>query len=402
MVNRRQLLAISAVGILLSAALPGCRRADSGPPPVAVRVAVLKREPITSVVRFGATVREQQRIELSFKVPGTVAGLLRVSGPDGKPRDLHEGDTVTSDADRPLARLDDSDYRRGVARARDRLALVEAKQRAATAAAVAIRANFERIKALRERNSVAQQTYDDMLARRDSAEAELEAARREGSAAAVALQQAEDDLEHCRLRLPIPRAIVSRKFVERGERVPAGQPVFEVMDLSRMRVAFGVPDTQVGAFRIGQSVTVMADAFRDERFSGQITKILPVADLRTRSFGIEVTIDDPKMLKPGMVVTIVVGRQEEMVLLPMTAIQRGASDEDLSVFAVAEENGRTVARRRRVRLDGVYDNRMRLSLESGSEVGLGDTIVVTGAFRLVDGQIVHVLETPKSISGLMP
>ena len=309
---------------------------------------------------------------------------------------------MAADPDRPLARLDDSDYRRGVARARDRLAEVEAKQRAATAAAVAVRANFARIEAPRQRNSVSQQTYDDMLAKRDSAEAELEASRREGSAAAVALQQAEDDWENCRLRLPTAKAVVSRKLVERGERVPAGQPVFEVMDLSRMRAAFGVPDTRVGAFRIGQTVVVTADAFRGEHFSGQVTKVLPVADLRTRSFGIEVTIDDPKMLKPGMVVTIVVGREEEMVLVPMTAVQRGASDEDLTVFAVVDENGRKVARRRHVRLDGVYDNRIRLITDRGSEVGVGDTIVVTGAFRLVDGQFVHVLDLPKSVSGMLP
>ena len=57
-------------------------------------------------------------------------------------------------------------------------------------------------------------------------------------------------------------------------------PVFEVMDLSRMRVAFGVPDTRIGQFQLGQRVTVMADAFRGEHFVGQITKVSPAADLQ--------------------------------------------------------------------------------------------------------------------------
>ncbi len=130
----------------------------------------------------------------------------------------------------------------------------QAKERAAAAAVTALRATFERIKALRERESVAQQTYDDTLAKRDSAEAELEP-RGARSAGRVALQQAEDDLT----ALPagarrFPGAVVSRKYVERGERVPAGQPVFEIMDLSRVRVAFGVPDTRIGQFQIGQAV----------------------------------------------------------------------------------------------------------------------------------------------------
>ncbi|MCE5268986.1 MAG: efflux RND transporter periplasmic adaptor subunit [Planctomycetaceae bacterium] len=395
-------LALVAIGVVAAVTSLGCRRNDLAPPPVAVQTAVLKREPIVSMTRFSATVRERQRIELSFKVPGTVDSVLQVRGPDGRLRDVHEGDLVASEGNRPLIQLSDSDYRRRVAGARDRLAQVQAKKRAAAAAVVAVRANFERIKALRERNSIAQQTYDDMLAKRDATEAELEGARREESAAAVALQQAEDDLQNCSLGLPIPKAVVSRKFVERGERVPAGQPVFEIMDLSQMRVAFGVPDTQVSRFQIGQRVTVMADAFRGEQFTGLVTKVLPVADLRTRSFGIEVSINDPRMLRPGMVVTIVLSREEEMVLVPMTAVQRGKDDDDLSVFVAVNENGRQTARRRRVVIAGVYDNRIRLAMGSGSEVAPGDTIIVTGAFRLADGQAIRVLDAPKPISGILP
>jgi RND family efflux transporter MFP subunit len=396
----RGLLALAVV--VVAATAVGCHRTDLAPPPVAVQTAALRREPVVSTTRFSATVRERQRIELSFKVPGTIADLLQVPGPDGQLRDVHEGDVVSADGEHPLVRLDDSDYRRRVAGARDRLAQVQAKQRAAAAAVVAVRANYERIKALRDRNSVAQQTYDDMLAKRDSTEAELEAVRREQSAAAVALQQAEDDLANCALRLPIAKAVVSRKFVERGERAPAGQPVFEIMDLSQMRVAFGVPDTQIGRFQIGQPVSVMADAFRGEQFTGLVTKTMPAADLRTRSFGIEVSINEPRMLRPGMVVTIVLGREDDMVLVPMTAVQRGEKDGEFSVFVVADENGRQVARRRRVEIAGVYENRIRLALGRAAKVAIGDTIVVTGAFRLVDGQAVRVLDAPKPIAGILP
>jgi multidrug efflux system membrane fusion protein len=307
---------------------------------------------------------------------------------------VHEGDAVTSE--KPLAQLDDSDYKRRVAGAKDQLAQVEAKQQAAAATVKAVQAKYERIKSLRDRGSVSQQSFDDILANRDASAAELEAARRQGGGAATALQQAEDDLAHCSLRLPIPTAVVSRKFIERGERVPAGQPVLEVMDLSQLRVAFGVPDTRVGKFQLGQSVAVSADAFRGERFSGRVTKIAPAADLRTRSFEVEVTIEQPRMLRPGMVVTIIVGRREEMTLTPMTAVQRGDNPNEFVVFAVVDEGGRKIARRRTVKIDGVYDNRIRLEEDKESGVGLGDMIVVTGAFRLADGLEVRVVDVPKA------
>jgi len=361
--------------------------------PVAVHGAALKREPIASETRFSATVRERQRIELSFKVPGTIAGLLQVQGNDGQPRDVHEGDVIT--ADQPLARLDDGDYRRRVAVAEERLAEAKAKERAVMASVTVARATFERIKALRESQSVSQQNYDDALAKKDSAEAELEATRREIRAAQVGLEQAQDDLKNCELRFSLPRAIVSRKSIERNERVQGGQPVFQIMDLSHVRVAFGVPDTKVGQFEFGQKVAVMADAFPNEPFVGEVTRILPAADLKTRTFEIEVTIHEPKGLRPGMVVTIIVGQHEEKILLPMTAIQRGATPEELIVYAVIDEKGQNVARKRRVKLGGIYDNRIQLIEGAPSEVGLGDVIVVTGAFRLIDGQLVRLLDIPE-------
>jgi multidrug efflux system membrane fusion protein len=387
-----------AIGGLTLLMIVGCRHREDVSLPVAVQATTLRRESIVSETRFSATVRERQRIELSFKVPGTVASLMQTKGIDGQQRDIHEGDVVKAAPDHPLAQLDDSDYKRRVASATDRLAGVRAKERAMAATVTAVRATFERIKGLRERGSVAQQMYDDTLAKRDSAEAELDAVQREISGARVALQQAEDDLKHCSLVLPIPMAVISRKSIEQGERVPAGQPVIEIMDLSRMRVAFGVSDKLIGRFGIGRSVAVTADAFPGEHFSGQVTKVLPAADLRTRTFEVEVTIDEPKGLKPGMIVTIIVGKREDVVLIPMTAVQRGAAADDFTVFVVVDENGQSVARKRSVKLDGVYDNRVRLVESPSSEVKVGDTIVSGGAFRISDGQRIRVLDVPDRAS----
>jgi RND family efflux transporter MFP subunit len=388
----RHVLCLAAV-ILTAMTFAGCRRADDRVP-TAVHVTTLRRETIVSATRFSATVREHQRIELSFKVPGTVASLMQVKGLDGRLRDIQEGDAVVADSANPLARLDDSDYKRHVAAAQDRLAAVQAKQRAVAANVTAAKATFDRVKGLRERGSVAQQMFDDVLAKRDAAVAELEAVQREIGGAGVAVQQADDDLSHCSLRLPIAKAVISRKSIERGERVPAGQPVIEVMDLSTVRVAFGVSDKQIGGFTIGRAVTVTADAFPSESFSGRVTKVQPAADLRTRTFEVEVTIIDPKRLKPGMIVTIIVGKREDVVLIPMTAVQRGGDEDEFTVFAITEKDGQCVARKRRVRLDGVYDNRVCLVEDPSNEVKLGDKIVSGGAFRIADGQTVRVLEVP--------
>jgi RND family efflux transporter MFP subunit len=389
LIRNSNLIAVCGLSLMLAI---GCQRALPPPLPIPVRTVKLQKETITSEMRFSATVREWQRIELSFKVPGTVASMLQIPGPEGKLHDLHEGDTITSDPEHPLAKLDDSDYRRKLSTVQDKLAAAQAQERSALANVTGIRATFDRIKALRERESVSQQSYDETLAKRDSAEAQLDAAKRAVGEATVALQQVEDDLKNTQLVSPIPRAVVSRKNIEGGERVQAGQPIMQIMDLARVRVAFGISDAKLSNFRIGQMVSVTADAFPGEHYEGRISKIMPAADMKTRTFEVEMTIDEPKGLKPGMVVTILVGKQLDMLLLPMTAVQRGERKDDCIVYAVVEEEGRTIARRRSVRLDGVYDNRVRVVEGGESQVAVGDVIIVTGAFRLTDGQEVRLLE----------
>ena len=223
------------------------------------------------------------------------------------------------------------------------------------------------MKDLRDRQSVAQQAFEDVLARRDSAVAELDGACREVSAVAVALQQAEDDLKNCALGLPIAKATISRKYVESGERVQAGQPILQVMDLSGVRVAFGVPDTKINQFRIGQTLTVMADAFPGERFTGRVFKILPTADLRTRSFEIEVTIDETARFAAR--------HGGGLDYRPAATNGLAADDRHRSRRNARRDDGfcgasMKVAARwfigRRVELDGVYDNRIRLR-ESGCQ-----------------------------------
>lgn len=380
-----------ASGLLL-VLISGCGRGKQpSPMPVAVHVTTLANETVASPMRFSAVVREWQRVNLSFKVPGTVKELLQVSASGAGPRDVQEGDVVTADSRQALARLDDADYQRKRTAAAERLAQLHAKEQVVLAKLAAAESDYRRMKALSVEKAIAEQTMEYARAQRDSLSAEREACRREIAEAGVALQQAEDDLRNCTLAVPMPQATVAKRLVEPHERVEAGQPVFQIMDVSRLRVAFGVPDIKLPGFRLGQTLTVLADAFPEESFPGQVTKIHPAADARTRTFEIEVRIDRPRGLKPGMVVTILNVSEDDMVLLPLTAVRRGNRLDEFVVYAVRHEQGVPTARRRRVQWDGVHDNQLRLLDSPESEVRAGDVIVVSGAVRLTDGDAVHVL-----------
>ena len=79
--------------------------------PIAVQVVTVRPQTFATEMRYSATVKELQKVDLSFKVAGTVQELYQVTDPtSAQTRDVQVGDAVPSEA--VLARLDDADYRR--------------------------------------------------------------------------------------------------------------------------------------------------------------------------------------------------------------------------------------------------------------------------------------------------
>ena len=163
--------------------------------------------------------------------------------------------------------------------------------------------------------------------------------------AEIAEQQAKDDLDNCSLTVPrLGLAYVAEKYVERNERVASAKSAFLLIDVAKVRVALGVPDVLVSDLQLGQELPVVAESLGGQTFTGRVSKISPAADLRTRTFLVEVTIDEPGKLKPGMIVTTSIGENRQGLLLPMTAIQRGRTQPGYVVYKVVSQGDQTVVR----------------------------------------------------------
>ncbi|WP_435018602.1 efflux RND transporter periplasmic adaptor subunit [Tundrisphaera sp. TA3] len=363
------------------------------PEPPSVRLVPVADEVVASGTSYSAVVREFRKAELSFRVGGTVESLLQVAGPGGGMRDVHAGDRVEKGT--VLARLDPADHRRDRAIAAERLAAAEGRLVQAEADAGLARLDHGRIERLVARNSATSSDLDNARARLHTSAAAVVVARREVEGARAGLQQADANLDYCMLAAPFDGATVAARAIETYERVAAHQAAFTLLDLSRVVIGFGVPDTLVGRLAIGQPIVVTADALAGETFDGVIYKIGSTADERTRSYPVEVRIDDPRGLRPGMVATAHFRRERKARLLPLTAITVDNPDRHPAVYRVAREDGRDVARQVPVAFDDVLDNRVVLRMDSeGPDRGLhaGDRVVATGVHRLRDGEPVHVAD----------
>ncbi len=172
------------------------------------------------------------------------------------------------------------------------------RDRDSTAAAVALeqqRAVGERLKLLQA--GFRTETVSAARAQVLEAQAAVEAAR-------VAL----DDL---RVTSTID-GTVTRKHAEPGETVAAGRPVVTITDVSNPWVRVYIPESRIGAVRLGAPADVRIDTFPDRRFEGRVTYVAAQAEFTPKNvqtqeervklvFAVNVAVEHADgVLKPGM------------------------------------------------------------------------------------------------------
>ena len=86
------------------------------------------------------------------------------------------------------------------------------------------------------------------------------------------VKQAELNLEYTTVKAPI-KGIVSRKGIEMGQVIQAGQPLMTIIPLDRVWVTANFKETQLENMRPGQRVRIEVDAYGGREFSGQIESL---------------------------------------------------------------------------------------------------------------------------------
>jgi RND family efflux transporter MFP subunit len=380
-------LALAGRWLLASAAAANAIKSPM-PTPVSVRVSPLSEKVVSAGVRYSGLVRELRKSDLSFRVSGTVAYLKQLEAPGGRMRDLHAGDTLP--AGTVIARLDTDDYERDKSQAAQKLAMAIARLEQARANAERAQLDHRRNELLKERNAVSLSTVDDSRTKLKEMVATVVAAEGDVEAARISLKQAEANLAYCSLAVPFHHSTIASRLIDNNERVVPGQVTFTVVDVSSVVIAFNVPDTLVGRLSIGQKFEVTADALPDRKFEAVMHKIASTADTQTRTYPVEVRIDDPGGLRPGMVATVVLDKEARAYLLPLTSVSAGDAPGQLAVFRLERSDGRSIIRRIPVNFDDLLDN--KVAVRMGEQLVPGDKIVATGVHRLRDGQDVHVVE----------
>jgi membrane fusion protein (multidrug efflux system) len=151
--------------------------------------------------------------------------------------------------------------------AADEAALNQARQNV-TAAEAAVRMAQDKVKqsqAQLKQASTGPEQVKVQQAKADQAAAQVEQSR-------AALEQAKLNLSYTKIVAPVD-GIITRKSVEVGQNVSAGQNMTTLVSLDDIWITANFKETQLNLMRPGQPVTVTVDAYGDKKYDATVTQI---------------------------------------------------------------------------------------------------------------------------------
>ncbi|MBI4521034.1 MAG: efflux RND transporter periplasmic adaptor subunit [Gemmatimonadetes bacterium] len=212
-------------------------------------------------------------------------------------------------------------------------------------------------------------------------------------AAEVALREAELNLARTRVLAPFDGRVANLKVVE-GQRVTAGQELFEVVDSDPVKVEVQVLEGEIGYLAPGRSGSVSFAAFPGESFAGRIETMNPVVDPQTRTARVTILLPNAAgRIRPGMYARVALAAQRfpDRILVPRAAILERDRRTMLFVYQGDERQG--LAKWRYVTTGLGNETLVEIVQSEETEmVQPGEIVLVDGHYTLVHDAVVRLAE----------
>jgi RND family efflux transporter MFP subunit len=413
--SRFSVRAAATVGAVLAcAALSGCGaggseaplKASVTPHAVPVTLARVSRRPVERTIAVVGTLKGWEDVSVGSKKEGRVLKVFHDMGDRVKPGE-------------PLVVLDTEAADLAVEQAQRQLQVELAKlglkdlpgrefEPNTVPAVVSARAKLEKVKqllarerSLMQRNAGALQDYqnaenDERAADADLANAVLtvRSTLASAQAAKVRLDVARHDRAEMEVRAPLPTNppkgvttpltyAVAKRSVTEGQMLKVGDPVYDLVIETPLRLWANVPERHTADVRLGQPVRLTVASFPGETFEGTVARINPSIDPVSRTFQVEAVVPNNRgLLRPGgfAKASVLIDRNASATVVPIEAVIKFAGVTKLFVV----ENDKARAVNVETGLEGADWVEVIGSLKENAQV------VTTGYTHLAEGTPVEV------------
>lgn len=201
--------------------------------------------------------------------------------------------------------------------------------------------------------------------------------------ASAKLALARATLEKYTLRAPFD-GVAGIRQVSVGDYVKDGVELFSLEDTREMKADFRLPEQVVGRVRVGQSLSIEADAQPGQSFPARVTALDSAVDASGRSLLVRAVLSSPSpQLKPGMFVRVrlVLEAKNNALVIPEEAVV--AAQGTQFVFRVLE--GKAV---RTPIVTGVrtqHDQKAVVEVRKG--LAAGEMVITAGQIKIRGDQV---------------
>lgn len=317
----------------------GLRPTASAPPVYTVDTVTVAPSKLTETLTATGTLLPRESVELQSERAGVVREIAFVEG-----RPVKAG-TV-------LVRIDDSELRAELERAKARLALDTASE--------------QRQRALLESSGTSRATYDTSVASLRTARAEA--------------NLIEAQIAKTAIRAPFD-GVPGLRHVSVGSYVTPGTRIVSFTDTAALKLDFGIPERYAAYVEAGQDVTFRIVG-RSESFQARIYAIEPAVEVATRSILLRAEVPNPEdRLRPGAFaeVKVVLADIPDAIAIPAMALVPGLRQQSVFVF----ENGKAESRSVQIGL------RTPDAVQIIEGLAPGDRVITTGILQLRSGMRVE-------------
>jgi HlyD family secretion protein len=315
--NRQRYLRAAVVLVVVGAGIGyfALRRSTSTGD-VAFKFAAVDRGTIEQTV----TATGQLSAVVTVQVGSQVSGIILKLGADFNTQ-VKQGQII--------AQIDPTRFKANLEQARASLKNAQASQARATVNHEAAKREFDRARALSEKQVIGAAEMDELKSKYDLARVEQQASEAQVAQARASVGMAEVDLERTTIRSPIDGTVLQRA-VDTGQTVAASlsaPTLFTIaQDLAKMEVRAAIDEADVGKLREGLEARFTVDAHPGREFVATIHQIRsnPNVVQNVVTYDAILRVDNPDgRLRPGMTasVRIVTEKREDVLRIPNVALR---------------------------------------------------------------------------------
>lgn len=198
------------------------------------------------------------------------------------------------------------------------------------------------------------------------------------------LQSANLKSADANIKSPIS-GIINKRFVEQGSYVNVGNQLFEIVDVSKLKLQATANENQVVNLKAGDAVIIKSNVYPGISFKGKITFISPKAD-NSLNFPVEVEVNNNSdgKLKAGMYGTAVFDFPDQAASLSVPRSAFVGSVYSNKVYVL--EGNKAIERQ--VTAGRTFGDRVEV-IEGLKE---GELVITSGQINLVNGTEVQKLK----------